>query len=456
MPQSSDPSPASAASGSGVPASGVPPVLINGLPLCARLTGVGYYTLELFSVLGEERRAALGTASESNLHMFFGRTSSHHWTGEPAPGPAQGVAAGALTGLKAWLKKQLAPSHWLRARVRERQSQQFQAMVKAMQKAMQWKVLGTQKPILYHEPNFIAFPYEGPTVVTVHDFSFVRHPETHPAERVRFMNDHLPASLQQASRVVVVSEFVRDEMQALFGSGLAEKTVVVRNGVSARFLNGGLGSLQPLQPPSSNPPPPLQVGSPPGLPQAQQVLARHGLRHRGYLLSVGALEPRKNLISLLDAYARLKPSLKAQYPLVLVGPKGWHLRALEAKLQALRHEPIHWLGYVDEDALQALYTSARAFAYLSVYEGFGLPVLESMACGTPVLVSQAQALMELVDDAGLVVETHNITAITQALERRLLDDELWTDHQAKGLMLAQGLSWSKAAQAMEALYAKLV
>ncbi len=457
MPQASDPSPASAASASGVPASGVPPVLINGLPLCSRLTGVGYYTLELFSALGEGRLAALGAASESNLHMFFGRKSRHHWTGGPAPGPAQGVAAGALTGLKAWLKKQLAPSHWLRARARERQSQQFQAMVKAMHKAMQSEGFDRQKPILYHEPNFITFPYEGPTVVTVHDFSFVRHPETHPAERVRFMNDHLPASLQKASRIVVVSEFVRDEMQALFGSSLAEKTVVVRNGVSARFLNGGLGSSQPLKRPSSNPPPPLSLDrSPPSLPQAEQVLARHGLRHRGYLLSVGALEPRKNLISLLDAYARLKPSLKAQYPLVLVGPKGWHLKAFEAKLQALRHEPIHWLGYVDEDALQALYTSARAFAYLSVYEGFGLPVLESMACGTPVLVSQAKALTELVDDAGLVVETHNITAITQALERRLLDDGLWTDHQAKGLALAQGLSWSSAAQAMEALYAKLV
>ena len=173
------------------------------------------------------------------------------------------------------------------------------------------------------------------------------------------------------------------------------------------------------------------------------------------MLSVGALEPRKNLVSLLDAYAALKPLIKAQFPLVLVGPKAWHLKVLEVKLQALRHEPIHWLGYVDEDALQSLYASAKAFAYLSVYEGFGLPVLESMACGTPVLVSQAQALTELVGDAGLVAETSHVPAITQALERRLLDDGLWTDHQAKGLALAQGLSWSKAAQAMEAVYAEL-
>ena len=207
--------------------------------------------------------------------------------------------------------------------------------------------------------------------------------------------------------------------------------------MSARFLGG--------------PRPSPQAPS----PQAQQVLARHGLRHRGYLLSVGALEPRKNLVSLLDAYAGLKPSIKAQFPLVLVGPKGWHLKALEAKLQALRHEPIHWLGYLDEDALQTLYASAKAFAYLSVYEGFGLPVLESMACGTPVLVSQAQALTELVGDAGLVAETSNVPAITQALERRLFDDPLWAEHQVKGLALAQGLSWSQAAQAMEAVYAEL-
>jgi glycosyltransferase involved in cell wall biosynthesis len=435
------------------PASDISPVLINGLPLCSRLTGVGYYTLELFTALGEKRLASQNTASKSNLHMFFGRKNSHHWMGGQALGPARGVAAGALTSLKAWLKKQLTPSQWLRARVRERQSRQFQGMVKAIQKALQVEGFDRQQPIIYHEPNFIAFPYEGLTVVTVHDFSFVRHPETHPAERVRFMNDYLPTSLQQASCIVVVSEFVRDEMRALFGSGMAEKAVVVRNGVSTRYL-GKPPALPQVESPhgASSPFTPLsQLTS----TQAHQALARYGLRHRGYLLSVGALEPRKNLISLLDAYACLKPSLKAQYPLVLVGPKGWHLKALEAKLQALRHEPIHWLGYVDEDTLQALYVSARAFAYLSVYEGFGLPVLESMACGTPVVVSQAQALRELVDDAGLVVETHNITAITQALERRLLDDGLWTDHQAKALALAQGLSWSKAAQVMEGVYAKL-
>lgn len=429
-------------------ASGVPPVLINGLPLCSRLTGVGYYTLELFSALAQERLASQAAASGSNLHMFFGRQACSHWTGGQAPGPSQGVAASALTGLKAWLKKQLAPSHWLRARARGRQSQQFQSMLKVLQS----KGLGTQRPAIYHEPNFIAFDYQGPTVVTVHDFSFVRHPETHPPERVRFMNEHLPASLQQASRIVVVSEFVRDEMQALFGSGMAEKTVVVRNGVSARFLCGPSPSPQASLTRAPLPQAPLlQAPS----PQAQQVLARHGLHHRGYLLSVGALEPRKNLVSLLDAYAALKPSIKAQFPLVLVGPKGWHLKALEAKLQALRHEPIHWLGYLDEHELQMLYASAKAFAYLSVYEGFGLPVLESMACGTPVLVSQAQALTELVGDAGLVAETSHVPAITQALERRLLDDGLWTDHQAKGLALAQGLSWSKAAQAMEAVYAEL-
>ena len=429
-------------------ASGAPPVLINGLPLCSRLTGVGYYTLELFSALAQERLASQAAASGSNLHMFFGRQACSHWTGGQAPGPSQGVAASALTGLKALLKKQLAPSHWLRTRVRGRQSQQFQTLVKALQS----EGVLSQGPTSYHEPNFIAFDYQGPTVVTVHDFSFVRHPETHPPERVRFMNEHLPASLQQANRIVVVSEFVRDEMQALFGSGMAEKTVVVRNGVSARFLGGPRPSPQA----SLTRAPLPQAPSPQApSPQAQQVLARHGLRHRGYLLSVGALEPRKNLVSLLDAYAGLKPSIKAQFPLVLVGPKGWHLKALEAKLQALRHEPIHWLGYLDEDALQTLYASAKAFAYLSVYEGFGLPVLESMACGTPVLVSQAQALTELVGDAGLVAETSNVPAITQALERRLFDDPLWAEHQVKGLALAQGLSWSQAAQAMEAVYAEL-
>ena len=430
-----------------------PSVLVNALPLASRLTGVGYYTLELFSALAHHRRAAQ-SAQNSRLHLFLGGQTCTHWSGgaggESGSGGAElagavGVADSARSlgflAVKTWLKKQLAPSQWLRARVRAGQTRQFQAALKTLP----LEASSGQSPTIYHEPNFIAFPYEGPTVVTVHDLSFIRHPQTHPAERVRFMTEHIQASLQQASRIVVVSEFVGNEMHELFGKGMAEKTVVVRNGVSARFL-GGLGKQDPLP----------RVDAPPVVPSAiDHILARHGLRHRGYLLSVGALEPRKNLISLLDAYASLPPSLKAQFPLVLVGPKGWHLKAFEAKLAALRHEPIYWLGYVNDTSLRALYASAKAFAYLSVYEGFGLPVLESMACGTPVVVSQAKALTELVGSAGLVADTYDVPAIAQALERRLLDEPLWAQHRAHGLALAQELSWSKAALAMEAVYAEL-
>ena len=130
-------------------------------------------------------------------------------------------------------------------------------------------------------------------------------------------------------------------------------------------------------------------------------------------------------------------NLKLRYPLILVGPKGWHLKALERRLHALRHEPIQWLGYLSSEALRSVYASARAFAYLSTYEGFGLPVLESMACGTPVLVSQAGALKELVGKSGMTVHAYDIKSITEKLEARLSDDTLWNLHRTKGLKISR-------------------
>ena len=284
--------------------------------------------------------------------------------------------------------------------------------------------------MIYHEPNFIALPFEGATVVTAHDFSFVRHPETHPAERVRYMSAHILDSLERADRIVLVSDFVKAELRALFGSSAVDKSRVIPNGVSERFRPRCAQEVHP-------------------------VLYRYGLSFRGFLLSVGTLEPRKNLIHLIQAYAQLPAAVKVKYPLVLAGPKGWHLPALEQQLHKLRHEPIRWLGYLEPAELEALYASARAFAYLSIYEGFGLPVLESMASGTPVLVSQAGALTELVADTGLITSPYDLDATRGALETRLLDETLWEHHRSNGLMRAQQLRWTRAASMLEQIYDEL-
>ena len=420
---------------------GKPLVLVNGISMQSQLTGVGYYTLELFSELAKMR---LGTeknkyssaelprkSAESSIFLFDGKANITQWSGSQFEQidnnfwKISDTAIGKVDDLKflvrGWLKKNFGSSIWLRKYVRDYHSCQFRLAVRSLGQAF-----------VYHEPNFIAFPYDGPSVVTVHDLSFLRRPQTHPSDRVRFMNENIEGSLIQASRVVVVSEFVRREVESLFGSEIAEKTVVIRNGVSARFR------------------PTVCVDS------VSKTLKKFGLKHRGYLLSVGALEPRKNLLSLVEAYVQLPMNLKLRYPLILVGPKGWHLQALERRLHALRHEPIQWLGYLSSEALRSVYASARAFAYLSTYEGFGLPVLESMACGTPVLVSQAGALKELVGKSGMTVHAYDIKSITEKLEARLSDDTLWNLHRTKGLKISEALSWTRAAHKMEEIYAELI
>jgi alpha-1,3-rhamnosyl/mannosyltransferase len=287
------------------------------------------------------------------------------------------------------------------------------------------------KPLLYHEPNFIAFPFNGPTVVTVHDLSFIRHPETHPTDRVRFMNRWIESSLQRAQAVVVVSDFVRQELLSVFGDWVVKKTHVVFNGVSEAFRPWSADETQP-------------------------VLASHGLSHGRYLLTLGTLEPRKNLSSLLRAYALLPARIKAQYPLVIVGPQGWRGAELKGLAQQMRHENIRWLGYCSNEERPLLYAGARAFAYPSVYEGFGLPALEAMASGLPTLVGPSLAVQEVCGDAGCVVDTLNSQAFAEVLSAVMEDDRLNQSLRQKSLQRAAHFSWTLAAEKLLGVYSPLL
>jgi len=398
----------------------------NGIPLLTPLTGVGRYTAELLSAmtclpaasgrcdvfLSRQWRSAesvLQPASEAGGHAAIGNTDR----------PASAMARSSL-----WRRFVRAMPG---ARLAARRLQRYYFDKGISQQGSRYG--------LYHEPNFIAFPFDGPTVVTVHDLSFLRHPQTHPRERVRFMTDHIESSLQRARVVVAVSDFVRSEIAEVFGTTLGAKTVVVKNGVSAAFAP--LNSLQ-----------------------TQSVCQRYGLTHAnsdsGFILSVGAQEPRKNLAQLIKAYAQLPQAVKQRFPLILVGPKAWQSQDLEALLTRYRHEPIRWLGYVPQADLPALYAAARAFVYPSLYEGFGLPVLEAMACGTPVIVSDAKALVELVADAGAVVSSHDDKALTTALLTLLRDPEVYESQARRVTARAQRFSWNQAAQDLLGIYSRLV
>jgi len=176
------------------------------------------------------------------------------------------------------------------------------------------------------------------------------------------------------------------------------------------------------------------------------VLAKYGLQPSSYFLYVGTLEPRKNLNLLLRAYAGMSSSLRRRFPLVLTGLNGWGLEHFEKQVDRLGlRDFLIRTGYADKTDLPALYAGATAFIFPSLYEGFGLPVLEAMACGTPVIVSRTPALLELVGDPSCSVEVSDADALRGKMESLLEDGVQREAFRRKGLERAKRFTWKTCA-----------
>ncbi len=279
---------------------------------------------------------------------------------------------------------------------------------------------------LYHEPNNIAMRWRGPTVTTVHDLSVIRHPEWHPDDRVAWYQREFEPSVRQSSHFICPSEFTKRELMALAGVAADRITVV------------------PLAPRE------------PFCPQSSATVA--AVRRRlslpaEFLLFVGTMEPRKNIDGLLEAYAQLDAAGRRRFPLVLVGAAGWGVEGLWERAAGLGiQETLLPLGYVSEEDLAAIYTAARALVWPSWYEGFGLPPLECMACGTAVITSNAAALPEVVGDAGVTVDPSDTAALAEAIRALAEDDSRAADLAARGRDRAAAFTWARAAAAHITVY----
>jgi glycosyltransferase involved in cell wall biosynthesis len=285
---------------------------------------------------------------------------------------------------------------------------------------------------LFHSPDFTLPPvWRARALVTVHDLSFLRVPECFPPGLLRYLEAAVPRAVRRADHVVADSHNTRRDLMELLDAP-AGKISVVHSGVEARFRPmRGEGDREALD----------------------AVRRKYGLPER-FILSVGTVQPRKNYARLVEAFGMLNSQFSIpNCDLVVAGGRGWLYERAYERVEALGlGGRVQFLGFVDDADLPALYNLARAFAFPSLYEGFGLPPLEAMACGVPVVCSHVSSLPEVVGDAALTVDPLDVEALAAALARLLEDESLRASLAARGLARAARFTWPRAAARLLEIY----
>jgi glycosyltransferase involved in cell wall biosynthesis len=264
-----------------------------------------------------------------------------------------------------------------------------------------------------------------PSVITIHDLSFRRAPERFRGPHRAYLNIFTQLSCQRAKRLIAVSKFTKQEVMDVYGVP-ADKIDVVYSGVDAWFA--------------------------PPIPEAVAAFRElRGLPEK-FILYVGTIEPRKNLSTLIRAYAKLRPN---GVKLICAGGRGWMYEDVFQTVEELRvSRDVIFPGYVAENDLPMWYAAAKVFVYPSTYEGFGLPVIEAMACGTPTITTHASSLPEAAGDAGLLVPPDDADALSDALARVLDSDSLREELSARGMKHTDKFTWVDTARDTAQVYAR--
>jgi len=287
---------------------------------------------------------------------------------------------------------------------------------------------------LYHATEHLLPYLRRPTVLTVHDLIFERYPQHHKWTNRLFLTVGMRLFVCAADTIIAVSQQTKRDLIDLYQTPAAKITVIYQ-GIDANF-------------------------APAMATEVQRVRERHTLRTpdgmlRPYLLMVGTLEPRKNHVTAMRALVRLKA---AGFPhcLVVVGGEGWLFAPVQAQVAALGLEQdVHFTGYLPATDLTALYSGAAAVLQPALYEGFGFPVLEAMACGAPVICSNVSSLPEAAGDAALLVPPTDDEALAAAIQRLALVPTLATELRQKGAARAATFRWERCAAETVALYQQM-
>ena len=366
-------------------------ILINTISLNAPLTGIGRYTLEVCRRMRLE--ASLNT---TYFYGYFSKKLTEPGSRDPLPNVMKITRK--ILG-KFPLLKQMA------------------------RKIMLLKSgPGNSTYDIYWEPNIVPLTQlikkAETTIATIHDFSCYHYPEWHPRERIDFFRENFWKGIEKTDLVITGSEYTRQEISEVIGIPW-EKIRVIHHGIDHDvFKKYPKEKL-------------LQFAREKGLPER-------------FILFVGTLEPRKNLERLVKAYNDLPGELKDEYRLVIAGGKGWNDHELLKVLRCIKDHVV-LTGYLPDHELPLIYNLASAFIYPSLYEGFGLPPVEAMGCGCPVIVSNVTSIPEVCGDAALYFDPEDVESIRENLREMLENEALRKDFAEKGLERAKSYTWERSA-----------
>lgn len=287
---------------------------------------------------------------------------------------------------------------------------------------------------LFHETDFVlppTLPWTR-TLLTVHDLSFVRVPDAAPPSLKAYLDATVPRSVQRADHILADSQATKDDLIALYGTPL-DKISVLLSGVTSRF------NRDPVDP-----------------ALRARLRAEYHLGDFPFILAIGTVQPRKNYERIIRALAALPDDLR-ETRLVIVGGKGWLESPIYRAVEELGlQDRVIFTGFMDDELLPTLYKLARCLAFPSLYEGFGLPILEAMACGTPVLTAGISSMLEVAGDATILVDPLSVEQIREGLAALLSDQPLREQLIAAGVAQAARFTWQQAAAQLYGIYARLL
>jgi alpha-1,3-rhamnosyl/mannosyltransferase len=359
-------------------------------PIRFPLTGIGRYTYELALRLQQSPEI-------TDLRFFAGRRFLSTL-------PTAADKSGSGYGLKRAVQKNFLAV------------EAYRLLMPLLRK----RALKSHGDFLYHSPNYFLPPFAGRSVATFHDLSPFTWSRCHAPQLVRYLQKELKTTLVRADALITDSEYTRKELAEYF-SWPIERIYTVPLASSAEFHPRSTEDLR-------------------------STLSRHGLTVDRYSLFVGTIEPRKNIDTLLDAYSRLPIEVRKRWPLVLTGYHGWRNESIHQRLESARREGwAFYLGFVPSEDLPLLFAGARLFTFPSLYEGFGLPVLEAMSSGVPVVCSNSSSLPEVAGNAALMCEAMDTETLTDLIQRGLEDESWRSSAIEQGLLHAARFSWERCA-----------